>query len=43
MNALMQTLALIELSITSAVVCTWALQKLSLSTMPFAVKVFLVI
>ena len=43
MNALMQTLALIELSITCAVVCIWALQKLSPNAIPFAVKVFLVI
>ncbi|MBU3626841.1 hypothetical protein ICN48_11440 [Polynucleobacter sp. JS-Safj-400b-B2] len=43
MNSLMQALALIELSITCAVVCIWALQKLSPNAMPFPVKVILVI
>ena len=41
MNSLMQTLALIELSITCAVVCIWALQKLSPNPLPFVVKLFL--
>jgi len=43
MNTLMQTLALIELSITCAVVCIWALQKFSPNPLPFAAKILLVI
>ena len=43
MNSYMQSIALIELSITCAIVCIWALQKFSPNTLPFAVKVFLVI
>jgi hypothetical protein len=43
MNPFMQTLALIELSITCAVVCIWALQKFSPNPLPFAVKAFLVL
>jgi hypothetical protein len=39
MNQFMQTLALIELSITSAVVCIWVLQKFSPNIFPFPVKV----
>jgi hypothetical protein len=39
----MQTLALIELSITCAVVCIWALQKFSPNPLPFAAKILLVI
>jgi hypothetical protein len=41
MNQFMQTLALIELSITSAVVCIWVLQKFSPNTLPFSVKILL--
>ena len=43
MNPFMQTFALIELSITCAVVCIWVLQRFSPSTLPFAVKAFLVL
>ena len=43
MNTLVQTLALIELSITCAVVCIWVLQKFSSNPLPFAAKIFLVI
>ena len=43
MNSLMQTLALIELSITCAVVGIWALQKLFPNPFPFIAKVFLVL
>jgi hypothetical protein len=43
MNQFMQTLALIELSITCAVVCIWALQKFSPNTLPFPVKVLLLL
>ena len=43
MNSLMQTLALMELSITCAVVCVWVLQKFSPNTIPFAAKVVLVL
>jgi len=43
MNQFMQTLALIELSITCAVVCIWVLQKFSLNTLPFLVKIFLLL
>jgi hypothetical protein len=43
MNHFMQTLALIELSITSAVVCIWVLQKFSPNTLPFLVKILLLI
>jgi hypothetical protein len=39
----MQTLALIELSITCSVVCIWALQKFSRDPFPFAAKAFLVL
>jgi hypothetical protein len=43
MNSLMQTLALIELSISCAVIGIWALQKFSPNPFPFAVKLFLVL
>lgn len=43
MNSLMQTLALIELSISVAVVCIWALQKFSKNPLPFASKLVLVL
>ena len=43
MNTLMQTLALIELSITCAVVSIWVLQKFSPNPLPFATKILLVI
>ena len=43
MNTLMQTLALIELSITCAVVCIWVLQKFSPNPLPFAAKILLAI
>lgn len=43
MNYFMQTLALIELSITCAVVCIWVLQKFSPSTLPFPVKILLLL
>lgn len=43
MNSLMQTLALMELSITCAVVCVWVLQKFSPNTIPLAAKVVLVL
>lgn len=43
MNSLMQTLALIELSITCAVVCIWVLQKFSPSTLPFPIKILLLL
>ena len=41
MNSFMQTFALMELSITCAVVCIWALQKFFPNPFPFAAKVFL--
>ena len=43
MSSLMQYFALIELSITCAVVCIWALQKFSPNPFPFALKIFLVL
>jgi hypothetical protein len=43
MNQFMQTLALIELSITCAVVCIWVLQKFSPNTLPFPVKILLLL
>ena len=43
MNSLMQILALIELSITCAVVCIWALQKFSPNPFAFVTKVLLVL
>ena len=43
MNSLMQTLALIELSISCAVLCIWALQKFSSNPLPFVAKVLLVL
>ncbi|WP_114689823.1 hypothetical protein [Polynucleobacter necessarius] len=43
MNSLMQTLALIELSISVAVVCIWAVQKFSKNPLPFASKLVLVL
>lgn len=43
MNSLMQTLALIELSITCAVVCIWVLQKFSPSALPFPIKILLLL
>ena len=41
MSAFMQTFALIELSITCAVLCIWILQKFSANPFPFVVKVLL--
>jgi len=43
MNHLMQSFALIELSISCAVVGVWFLQKLSPNDFPFATKIFLVV
>ena len=43
MNQFMQIIALIELSISCAVVGVWVLQKFSPNTFPFAIKVFLVL
>lgn len=43
MNYFMQPLALIELSITCAVVCIWVLQKFSPSTLPIPVKILLLL
>lgn len=43
MSSLMQTFALIELSITCAVLCIWILQRFSPNPFPFATKVFLVL
>lgn len=43
MNSLMQILPLIELSITSSVICIWVLQKFAANPFPFAVKLFLVL
>jgi len=43
MNQFMQLIALIELSISCAVVGIWILQKLSPNAFPFTVKVFLVL
>ena len=43
MNSLMQTLALIELSITCSAVCIWMLQKLSPNPLPFIAKAMLVL
>jgi hypothetical protein len=43
MNSLMQTLALIELSITCAVVCIWTLQKFSPNPFPFIARVLIVL
>ena len=43
MNQFMQIIALIELSISCAVVGIWILQKFSPNTFPFAIKVFLVL
>ena len=43
MSSLMQYFALIELSITCAVVCIWALQKFSPNPFPFALKILLVL
>ncbi|MBU3548178.1 MULTISPECIES: hypothetical protein [unclassified Polynucleobacter] len=43
MNQLMQIIALIELSISCAVVGIWILQKFSSNPFPFAIKVFLVL
>ena len=43
MNAYMQTIALIELSITCAIVIVWILQQFSTNALPFLLKVFLVI
>ena len=43
MSSLIQYFALIELSITCAVVFIWTLQKFSPNPFPFAVKVFLVL
>ena len=38
-----QTLALIELSITTSVICIWVLQRFSTNPFPFAVKLFLIL
>ena len=38
-----QTLALIELSITPSVICIWVLQRFSTNPFPFAVKLFLIL
>jgi len=43
MNSLMQILPLMELSITTSVICIWALQKFSPNPFPFAVKIFFVL
>ena len=43
MNQFIQIIALIELSISCAVVGIWILQKFSPNTFPFAIKVFLVL
>ena len=43
MNSLMQILPLIELSITTSVICIWVLQKFFPNPFPFAVKLFLVL
>ena len=43
MNSLMQILPLIELSITTSVICIWALQKFSSNPFPFALKLFLIL
>lgn len=43
MNSLMHILPLIELSITTSVICIWALQKFSPNPFPFAIKIFLVL
>lgn len=43
MSSLMQTFALIELSITCAVLCIWILQRFSPNPFPFAAKAFLVL
>ena len=43
MNQFMQIIALIELSISCAVVGIWILQKFSSNPFPFAIKVFLVL
>ena len=43
MNSLMQILPLIELSITTSVICIWALQKFSPNPFSFTVKIFLVL
>lgn len=43
MNSLMQILALVELSITCAVICVWLLQSFLSNTIPFAAKLVLVL
>ncbi|MBU3539744.1 hypothetical protein [Polynucleobacter sp. UB-Tiil-W10] len=43
MNSLMQSLVLIELSLTCAVACTWLLERFSPNSFPFFVKAFLVL
>ncbi len=43
MNSLMKILPLIELSITTSIICIWVLQKFTHNPLPFAVKVFLVL
>ena len=43
MNSLTQILPLIELSISTSVICIWILQKFSANPFPFAVKLFLVL
>ena len=43
MNSLMQSLVLIELSLTCAVACTWLLERFSPNNFPFFVKAFLVL
>lgn len=43
MNSLMQILALVELSITCAVICVWLLQSFFSNTIQFAAKLVLVL
>jgi hypothetical protein len=43
MNSSLQTIALLEMAITSAVIIIWGLQKLSRQEFPFVVKVILLL
>jgi len=43
MNSFMQSLVLIELSLTCAVACTWLLERFSPNNFPFFIKAFLVL
>lgn len=43
MNSVMQILPLIELSISSAIVCIWIMQKFSANPFPLAAKILLVL